>query len=203
MLIMVAQLILHQGLCEALVQKDAIAGDCFSSALWLNMALAACAASILILASDWIAAGFSEPRFGPVLRGIAPILLVYAVSGILQAKLRRDLKLKGFAYASIFATICGAAVAVLMALQGWEVWSLVGQQWTYAIVSTITFFLCAGWMPRLIVVKDYILQLASFSVNAVGAALLRLSILQVDLLFLGIHLPSKQVGLYFLASRIL
>lgn len=203
MLIMVSQLILHQGVGEALVQRDKIEGDCFSSALWMNVVFASIAALILILTSEWIALGFSEPRFGPVLRGIAPILLIYAASGILQAKLRRELRLKGFAYASIFGTICGAVVASLMAFKGFGVWSLIGQQWTYAIVSTFMFFLCADWIPRLFVSKDHIRQLAGFSFNAVGAALLRLSLRQADLLFLGVHLPSKQVGLYFLASRLL
>ncbi|MGI9451866.1 MAG: lipopolysaccharide biosynthesis protein [Geminicoccaceae bacterium] len=202
-LILVSQLILFQGVGEALVQREDINDSYFSSAFWMNLVLAATAALVLILASDAIAIVFSEPRFGPVLRAVAPLLLIYAASGILQAKLRRDLQLKAFALASIFATICGAAVAALMALQGLEVWSLVGQQWGYAFVSTAMFFIGARWLPKLFVSIDQIRQLAGFSFNTIGAAMLRFSLRQVDVLFLGFYLPSKQVGLYFLATRIL
>ena len=134
---------------------------------------------------------------------MAPLLLIYAASGILQAKLRRDLRLKAFAFASIFATICGAVVAALMALKGMEVWSLVAQQWTYALISTTMFVMAARWLPRFFISLAQVRALAGFSFNTIGAAILRFSLRQVDVLFLGFYLPSRQVGLYFLATRIL
>ncbi|MGI9501143.1 MAG: oligosaccharide flippase family protein [Geminicoccaceae bacterium] len=202
-LILVAQLILFQGVGEALVQIEDIEASWFSSALWMNVGLASLAALLLSAAAPLIADVFSEPRFAPVLRAVAPLLMIYSVSGILQAKLRRDLKLKSFAFASIFATILGAIVAAVMAISGFEVWSLVGQQWTYALISTCMFLFHAGWLPRPSIEKAHIERLAGFSFNTIGAALLRFAIRQLDLLFLGFHLPSKQVGLYFLATRIL
>jgi PST family polysaccharide transporter len=202
-LILVAQLVLFQGVGEALVQIEDIRPDWFSSGLWMNVGLAGLAALILIAAAPAIAEIFTEPRFAPVLRAIAPLLLIYSLSGILQAKLRRDLKLKGYAFASIFATILGAVVAAVMAVKGFEVWSLVCQQWAYALTSTSMFLLHARWLPKLAVRTAHIRRLAGFSFNTIGAALLRFALRQLDLLFLGVHLPSKQVGLYFLATRIL
>ncbi len=202
-LILLSQLVLFQGVGEALVQIEDIDESWFSSGFWLNVGLAGLVAFILIVAAPYIAHAFAEPRFAPVLRAIAPLLVIYSLSGILQAKLRRDLKLKGFAYASIFATILGAIVAAVMALMGFEVWSLVCQQWVYALTSTTMFLLHAGWLPQPSVVKDHFKKLASFSFNTVGAALLRFALRQLDLVFIGIYLPSKQVGLYFLATRTL
>ncbi len=202
-LILIAQLILNEGVGEALIQREDIDVSYFSSALWINIILAGMAASVLILASDAIAAAFSEPRFGPVLRAVAPILLLYAVSGILQAKLRRDLQLKAFAIATILATISGATVAAVMALRGYEVWSLVGQQWAFAIVSTVMFALCAAWLPKFFISMDHVRRLAGFGANTMGSAILRFSLRQIDVLFLGFFLSSKQVGLYFLGTRIL
>ncbi len=202
-LILVAQLVLFQGVGEALVQIEDIETSWFSSGLWMNVGLSALAALLLIAAAPVIANGFSEPRFAPVLRAVAPLLLIYSISGILQSKLRRDLKLKGFAFASILATLLGAVVAAVMAIKGFEVWSLVGQQWAYALTSTTMFLLHAKWLPQPIIRKAHIKRLAGFSFNTIGAALLRFALRQLDLLFLGVHLPSKQVGLYFLATRIL
>lgn len=203
LLILVAQLVLFQGVGEALVQSEDIETSWFSSGFWMNVGLASLAALILFTAAPLIAEAFSEPRFAPVLRAVAPLLLIYSASGIFQAKLRRDLKLKGFAFASIFATLLGAIVAALMALKGFEVWSLVAQQWVYAITSTAMFLVHAGWLPKPAIDWAHIRRLAGFSFNTIGAALLRFAIRQIDLLFLGVHLPSKQVGLYFLATRIL
>ncbi len=202
-LILVAQLMLSQGVGEALIQREDVSESHYSSAFWMNMVVATISALVLILASNAIAAAFSEPRFGPVLRAVAPLLLLYAASGILQAKLRRDLQLKAFALATIIATISGAAVAAVMALRGYEVWSLVGQQWAFALFSTVMFAACAAWLPRFFLSMDHVRQLLSFSANTVGAAILRFSLRQVDVLVLGFHLSSKEVGLYFLGTRIL
>lgn len=202
-LILVAQLVLFQGVGEALVQIEDIETSWFSSGLWMNVGLASLAALILIAAAPVIATAFSEPRFAPVLRAVAPLLMIYSISGILQSKLRRDLKLKGFAFASIIATLLGAVVAAVMAINGYEVWSLVGQQWTYALTSTSMFILHARWLPDPIIRMAHIKRLAGFGFNTIAAALLRFALRQLDLLFLGIHLPSRQVGLYFLATRIL
>jgi PST family polysaccharide transporter len=199
----VAQLVLFQGVGEALVQNEDIKPEWFSSGLWMNVGLAALAALILIALAPMIAGLFSEPRFAPVLRAVAPLLLIYSLSGILQAKLRRDIKLKGFAFASIFATLLGAAIAAVMAINGYEVWSLVCQQWAYALTSTTMFLLHARWLPEPAVRLAHLKRLAGFSLNTIGAALLRFALRQLDLLFLGVYLPSKQVGLNFLATRIL
>ncbi len=203
LLILLSQLVLFQGVGEALVQIEDIDESWFSSGLWMNVGLAALAALILITAAPFIAETFAEPRFAPVLRAIAPLLIIYSLSGILQAKLRRDLRLKGFAYASILATILGAIVAAVMAVMGFEVWSLVCQQWVYALTSTSMFLIHAGWLPKAALLKAHVQRLAGFSLNVIGAALLRFALRQLDLIFIGIHLPSKQVGLYFLATRTL
>ena len=65
------------------------------------------------------------------------------------------------------------------------------------------FLFHAGWVPKPRIAKAHVQRLAGFSLNTIGAALLRFALRQLDLLFLGLHLPSKQVGLYFLATRIL
>jgi O-antigen/teichoic acid export membrane protein len=65
------------------------------------------------------------------------------------------------------------------------------------------FLVCARWMPAFFASLDHVRNLARFSLNTIASAMLRLSLRQVDVLFLGFYLPSKQVGLYFLATRIL
>ena len=71
LLILVAQLVLYQGVGEALVQIDGVEASWFSSALWMNAGLASLAALVLIVAAPLIADAFSEPRFAPVLRAVA------------------------------------------------------------------------------------------------------------------------------------
>ena len=109
--IMTAQLILHQGLGEALIQSDNVTSKHFSSAFWINLMVGTAAALILFAVADLAGQVLDEPDLGPVLRGLAPTLVIFAATGIYQAKLRRDLLLRGFAFASASASLAGGVMA--------------------------------------------------------------------------------------------
>ena len=73
------------------------------------------AALFLVVLAGPAAWLLDEPLLEPVLEALAPILVLFAASGIYQAKLRRELLLRGFAFASVLASLSGGVVAVTMA----------------------------------------------------------------------------------------
>ncbi len=203
LLIMTGQLILHQGLGEALIQSDETDLAHFTSAFWLNLAIGTVASLVLIGSADLVGYLLNEPGLPPVLRALAPTLILFAASGIYQAKLRRDLLLRGFAFASVSASLGGGLVAVTLAWSGYGVWSLVAQQWTYAAVSLTVFALCSGWLPRLAIELDHVRSLGAFGGLATISAFLQFAMRRLDLLILGLFLPSAQVGFFSVANRLM
>lgn len=201
--IMTAQLILHQGLGEALIQSDEVGSSHFSSAFWLNLAIGTAAALVLIAAADPIADLLSEPGLSPVLEALAPTLILFAASGIYQAKLRRSLLLRGFAFASVSASLAGGLVAVTLAWSGYGVWSLVAQQWTYATVSLVVFAACSGWLPDMAIHGHHVRSLGAFGGLATTSAFLQFAMRRLDLLIIGIFLPTVQVGFFSVANRLM
>ncbi|MEM8950974.1 MAG: lipopolysaccharide biosynthesis protein [Pseudomonadota bacterium] len=201
--ILTAQLVLHQGLGEALIQSDETGPAHFSSAFWLNLAIGATACLLLIAAADFIGYLLSEPDLPSVLKALAPTLILFAASGIYQAKLRRELLLRGFAFASISASLAGGLVAVTLAWSGYGVWSLVAQQWTYAAVSLAVFALFSGWLPTPAIEWDHVRRLGAFGGLATISAFLQFAMRRLDLLILGVFLPSAQVGFFSVANRLM
>lgn len=201
--IMIAQMLLHQGLGEALIQSDDVDERHFSSAFWTNLAIGTIAAFVLAVVAGPIATMLDEPLLAPVLQALAPILILFAASGIYQAKLRRDLLLRGFAFASVFASLFGGIMAVVMAWLGFGVWSLVAQQWTYASVSLLIFALSSGWLPSLFLSKYHIRTLGKFGGLATISALLQFAMRRLDLLILAYFLPTVQIGFFSVANRLM
>ncbi|MGI9420319.1 MAG: lipopolysaccharide biosynthesis protein [Geminicoccaceae bacterium] len=201
--IMTGQLILHQGLGEALIQSDETSSAHFASAFWLNLVVGAAAALVLIMAADPIGHVMREPDLPPVLRALAPTLVLFAASGIYQARLRRDLLLRGFAFASVSASLAGGLVAVTLAWLGYGVWSLVAQQWTYAAVSLTVFAVSSGWLPSLAVRLHHVRSLVAFGGLATISAFLQFAMRRLDLMILGVFLPSTQVGFFSVANRLI
>lgn len=201
--VMTAQLLLHQGLGEALIQSDHVDSRHFSSAFWVNLTIGALAALLLGLLAGSVSDILDEPGLAPVLRALAPTLILFAASGIYQAKLRRELRLRGFAFASSSASLCGGVVAVGLAWAGYGVWSLVAQQWAYATVSLTVFVLFSGWLPMVYVKKQHARTLGSFGGMTIISALLQFAMRRLDLLILGIFLPTVQVGFFAVANRLM
>lgn len=201
--IMTAQMILQQGFGEALIQSDEVGPKHFSSAFWANLMIGVIAALVIMLIAGPIAAFLEEPLLVDVLRALAPILVLFAAVGIYQAKLRRDLLLRGFAFASVFASLSGGIVAVAMAWSGFGVWSLVAQQWTYASVSLAVFAYFSGWLPSFFIAKDHVRTLGAFGGLTTMSALLQFSMRRLDLLILGYFLPTLQVGFFSVANRLM
>ncbi|MGI9493375.1 MAG: lipopolysaccharide biosynthesis protein [Geminicoccaceae bacterium] len=201
--VLTAQMLLHQGLGEALIQSDEVSVEHFSSAFWTNLAVGVTVAVLLIMIAGPAARLLDEPLLEDVLQALSPILILFAASGIYQAKLRRELLLRGFAFASVLASLSGGTMAVTLAWSGYGVWSLVAQQWTYASVSLVVFAIFSGWLPSFYLAKDHVRKLGAFGGLATLSALLQLSMRRLDLLILGYFLPTLQVGFYSVANRLM
>ena len=201
--VMTAQMILQQGFGEALIQSDEVGPKHFSSAFWANLAIGMISAVVIMLVAGPAAAFLDEPLLVDVLRALGPILILFAAIGIYQSKLRRELALRGFAFASIFATLSGGIVAVTLAWSGFGVWSLVAQQWTYASVSLSIYAYFSGWLPSLFVSKEHVRTLGAFGGLTTASALLQFSMRRLDLLILGYFLPTLQVGFFSVANRLM
>lgn len=147
--ILTVQLVLQQGFPEALVQMDEVDDDYFETSMWANITLGAAAALLLAAAAPFLASILSEPALAPVLVGLAPTLILLAANRIYLAKLRRSFFFQKFMLLNVVATLAGALGATTLALNGFGLWSLIAQQWLYALTGLIVGFACTGWLPGL------------------------------------------------------
>jgi PST family polysaccharide transporter len=203
LLILAAQLLLNQGLGEALIQSDEAGPLHFASAFWLNLMIGGGVALALIAGADLLGLLLAEPDLPPVIRALAPTLFLFAASAIYQAKLRRDLQLRGFAFASVSASFAGGVVAVTMAWAGYGVWSLVAQQWAYGSVSLVVFTVTSGWLPAPTIQWHLARRLSAFGGLVTLSAFLQFAMRRLDLLILGLFLPSAQIGFFAVANRLM
>lgn len=201
--ILTLQLVLQQGLPEALVQREEVEDAHFDTCFWANLALGAAAAALLIAGAPLAALVFSEPNLVPVLIGLAPTLIILSASRIMLAKLRRAFQFQGFFVLNVSATFAGAITATAMATSGFGVWSLVAQQWVYAVVGLVAGWVCSRWMPRLRFDWRHVREMWVFSGFTVIEAFLSFCTRRLDLLILAIFWSASEVGFYFLANRLL
>lgn len=120
-------LVIEMGLQSALVQTPDLKPSDIATAFGRLLLAGGVAAAIVMLLADVIAVKiFAAPQAAPVLRAMAPTLLVGAATAVATASLSRDIEFKVIQLAGLGSYVVGYLVfGLAAAAQGLGVWSLV------------------------------------------------------------------------------
>lgn len=147
--ITIADVFVQSGLGTALIrQKEADDLD-FSSVFFASLTLATVVYSIIFITAPFIADFFDQPNLVPVIRVLTLTLFIGVFGGIQNAYVARHMMFKKLFYRGLAATIPSGALGIVLAYQGFGVWSLVFQQLTNALLSVIAMWFTVPWRPHL------------------------------------------------------
>jgi O-antigen/teichoic acid export membrane protein len=162
---MVAEALADIGFGDAIVQRAELRPDHLDTAFWVSSLLALFLVVVLVLAAGWISEAIGVPALAPVLAGLAACILLSGLSVVPQSLLRRSFRYKVLAMRAAVAVALGGAVGVAMALLGYGVWSLVGQQVTYYSALAAVVWLRSDWRPGFRLSRKALRQLSGFSLH--------------------------------------
>lgn len=196
------QVVLQQGLPDAVIRTvDATAAH-FATAFWCNTAFGSALAGLLALLALPAAAAFAEPELAPVLAALALGLPLSGAAAVLQAKLVRRMAFKAVALRTLIATTAGGSVGLGLALLGAGAWALVGLQLTSAVAGLAVLLIMDPWRPRWLVERRLASELVRFALPVMGTHLAKFAGKKLDIAVLGLFVPATALGHYFLASRL-
>ncbi len=108
-----------------LLQRAEIDPVLVSSALWLSVAAGAACMAAVILADPWVGRAAHAPHLQAPLLLTAFILPVRALSSVSVALLERQRDYRAISVASMIGNLVYTVLAILMAVRGYGLWSLV------------------------------------------------------------------------------
>lgn len=196
------QLVMQQGMGAALVQRPVLEERHLTSGFWMVMGSASILSVLALLGSDWWGELNGEPELGAVVRGLTPLLLLRGLIVVPDAILRREMSFRPLAVRTNLSVIGGGIVGVIAALLGAEVWALVYQQLTTALLEVVIVWLAVDWRPRLSVSRAAIDDLLGFSLKSAVASIGNVVNNRADALVIGLVLGPTAVGLYRFAARL-
>ncbi len=126
------------GLGVAVVQRPEISDAELSALFWVNLAIAGAASLVGAAVAPLVASFYGVAELASVTAVLAGTTAVAAVGALHQALLERRLRLGRLAALRVAAQLAGGGAAVLAAVQGWGVWSLIAQQ--YAELGALAWF---------------------------------------------------------------
>ena len=196
-------IILFQGFGDALIQVETLDEDYTSTVFWTNMMLAVGMVALLQIIALLGPALFAEPTIRPVLAWLSLLCIPQAMISVHSALARRALDLRVFAIRTIVGYLAGGMVGVVLALDGWGVWSLVVSQLVQAVVIVVVMWRSSDWRPRMRFSVPAFRELLQFSKHFIAASMIGSCIDDLGSVLIGLSLDVTTVGYYALALRVI
>ena len=170
-----------------------------------TLTLLACVgvATILFVSSELIAALLHSPQIATALRYVSGLLITLGLSRTHEAWLARHMMFKVLAIRSLVSVALGGATAIAMAIGGFGIWSLVGQQLVTGISALALLWATTPWRPKLLFDREGMLENIRYARFVSITGMWSFMSAEADIFFVSTFLGSFVAGLYNAAKRIM
>jgi PST family polysaccharide transporter len=197
------EIFLDSGFSAAIVQRSDLEPEHLDTAFWTSVFTGTLLTIAGIALSGVMASFFGEPELAPILIWLSLSFAVIALSSTQVAILQRRLAFKNLAARSLVATVVGGIVGVGMALAGYGVWSLVGQNLAKSLAAVIVLWRASSWRPKFNFSWKHFKELIGFGVSMLGNKILLFFNRRSDDFLIGYFLGPTLLGYYTIGYRLL
>ena len=191
------------GTSSAIIQRKNISDELIYSLFWINVAFGLLGTIVLFSGAPMIAKFYQEPRLTPILRTLSLSFFISGLSILQKALLERNLNFKTLAKIDIVALFLGSSVGIILALNGYGVWSLVFQTLTAVTITSILLWIANKWQPKFVFRWQEIKEISDYSLNLTGFNIFNYFVRNADYFLIGKFLGSQSLGYYSLAYRLM
>jgi O-antigen/teichoic acid export membrane protein len=190
------------GFSSYLLQAEEVDDRSLSTAFWASAAAGAVLSGGLFVAAPLLAAAFRTPDLEPVLRVLVLAVVPTVLAGVPLALLRRAMAFRAVAMQGAVAAVLAQVVAVVLALRGAGVWSLVAQvaitQWVIAVLA----WRRVRWLPSLSLSPGLFREMAVFGVRVSGVDVVATARVWAEAWIITVSLGAPALGVLSIAQRL-
>lgn len=197
----IGTLLVDSGFGAALIQRQQTTADDETTVFIFTVGVSIIAAAILVFTAPAIAAFFHQPKLIDLTRVMAVVLPLGAFAAVPDALLTMKLDFKARARAEVIASVCSGFVAVILALRGFGVWSLVWQGIISIGLRGLLLWRYSGWRPRGRYSGASFRNLFGFGSYMLLSGLLNTVGMRIQSLMIGRLFDSRELGFYTLAQN--
>lgn len=197
----ISAILVDSGFGMALIQRRQITADDETTVFAFSVSVAVGMWVALILMAPSAASFFRLPELSPTLRAASIVLLFGGLGAVPDALLTLRLDFRARTIAQVVASLVSGLVAIVLALNGFGVWSLVWQQIVASALRTLCLWIFCQWRPRGAVSWVSLQKLGSFGGFMLLSSLLDTAYQQLQPLLIGRLFDIRSVGFYSLAQN--
>lgn len=200
--IVIAEVFVNGGFATALIQKNNSTHKDYCTVFFWNIFVSVLFYFILFYIAPIVASYYNIPLLIPILRIQGLILLTNALSIVQLNILRKQLKFKKMSIIQFVSVLISVVIGILLAYNGWGVWSLVIQQLLNSSITSLILWITSQWKPDLIFSFNSFKELFNYGSFLLLSDLLNSICDNIQGLIIGRKYSSCDMGYYTQAKKL-
>lgn len=191
------------GLTSSLIRTKELNQEDYSTVFYFNLICSVIIYGVLYLAAPFIADFYNQPTLSSITRVYALTFVISAFGTVQNTILTRELQFKKQALITFPALLLGGVIGIIMAYQGYGVWSLIGQSIGNAFFTTLFLWLSSKWYPILAFNKEKFNKHFHYGYKLTLSAILDTVFTNIYQIIIGRFYSAAQVGYYARANSLM
>lgn len=195
-------ILIDSGFSQALIHEQHVTQQEESSIFWFNIALGIGIYGIFWLIAPLIADFYNEPQLTVLIRVAFLALIFQSLIVVQQGLLFKDVNFKAVSKISFWAVLLSGIAGIVVSYIRRNVWGLIVQNLSFAILQTLFFWVYSKWRPQLMFSIRCVKKYLRFSMNLLGSNMLAAITDNLANLFVGKAYNATILGHYTMANKI-
>ena len=192
----IAQTFIDSGFGSALIRKNDCTDTDYSTAFYFNVLVGLVCCILLSFASPFIASFLNTPILKDLVKVMSLNMFISSFAIVHTARLTHSVDFKSQSIVNLLTAVIAGASGILMAYNGFGVWSLVFQHIISSIVRVVLLIVVTKWLPRFEFSKESFRYLFGFGSKILVSSLLHTVYSNLTTLLIGKFYTAKDLGFY-------
>lgn len=192
----VSNVIVNSGFSQALIREDTFTEEDKSTAFSINLILAVSLYLILWFGAPWIARFYENSQLVDLTRVMGLTIIIQGLTVVQRADLVHHLRFKLVSLISIISGLIAGIVSVILAFQGFGVWSLAANYVLVTLGFSIIIYAKNPWFPKYFIIRESFQRLFGFGSKLFLSGLLDTFYRNVYKLIIGKFFSASVLGFY-------
>lgn len=192
----VSAVLINGGLTSSLVRTQNADDSDLSTVFWFNIVISFLIYIVIFTTAPHISNFYNKPILTELIRVYAIILIVDSFVSVQAMRFEKELDFKTTFRIKLPSLLIGGALGIVLAWQGFGVWSLVYSAIFKNVISTIQYWFYSDWRPSFIFNKIKFRYHFSFGIRITASALLDVVFSNLFTIIIGKKFSSVELGYY-------
>ena len=195
-------ILIDSGFSQAIIHEQNVTREDESSIFWFNILLGGVVYGAFYAVAPLIAAFYHEPQLTLLIRVAFTALIFQSFVVVQQGLLFKQIDFKAVSKISFWSVLLSGVAGIVVSYLRHDVWGLIVQNLTFAVLQTVFFWFYSHWRPQLRFRMACVRKYLRFSMNLLGSNMLAAITDNLVNLVVGRAYSTTVLGHYTMANKI-